>query len=413
MPYLSIQRTVHMTRSTELPQVVADREYEARLRGWGTFRSGVRLGGHEVFVVNFSELALLTDRIREQEAQVEALWRALPSVANQSYLVDLLSNELESTNTIEGVRSTRKEIGDALESAMSNDGAHRRFGEMAKLFMALSADDDGARSLPETLEDVRAIYDRVVSGELAEADRPDGDLFRAGPVYIDDPSTGRRIHAGVVPESEIKVALTQWLALMRNQEIPPLLRAVMCHFVFEYVHPFYDGNGRTGRFLLALQLRQALGVPTAVSISPAIEAGKDRYYKAFEEAQHPLNCCDASLFCRQMLRFVSDAQQHLVDDLTEKSARLGAASEALRRLCSERGYDETLMDILGFLTQKELFGVGVRRLTRGQMEQAGHMGRARVRNALARLESDGMVAHAGQRPARYFLAEEARRILLG
>ena len=76
MDYKSIRQTVHMSRSTETPETVAEREYRQRLNGWSTFRSGITLRGSELFVVNFRELATITDSIRDQENKVAELWNA-------------------------------------------------------------------------------------------------------------------------------------------------------------------------------------------------------------------------------------------------------------------------------------------------------------------------------------------------
>ena len=81
------------------------------------------------------------------------------------------------------------------------------------------------------------------------------------------------MHTGVVPESAIDDALVLMLSQGRDESIPRLIRAVAAHFIFEYTHPFYDGNGRTGRYLLALDLRQVIAPYASLALSATVGCG--------------------------------------------------------------------------------------------------------------------------------------------
>jgi Fic family protein len=64
-----------------------------------------------------------------------------------------------------------------------------------------------------------------------------------------------------------------------NETIDPLIKMAVSHYQFEAIHPFSDGNGRTGRILLLLQLKleQLLDIP-ALFLSEYIIKHKDKYY---------------------------------------------------------------------------------------------------------------------------------------
>lgn len=75
--------------------------------------------------------------------------------------------------------------------------------------------------------------------------------------------------------------LVDWMRVARSERIDPIVAAAMAHYQFEALHPFTDGNGRIGRYLIVLHLH-ALGVldePT-LTVSPWFEERRAAYYDA-------------------------------------------------------------------------------------------------------------------------------------
>ncbi|HKJ00433.1 MAG TPA: Fic family protein [bacterium] len=72
--------------------------------------------------------------------------------------------------------------------------------------------------------------------------------------------------------------LENFINSVDNLGLPPLIHAALMHYQFEAIHPFADGNGRVGRVLIPLMLKQmnAMQVPL-LYLSPYIEERKDEY----------------------------------------------------------------------------------------------------------------------------------------
>jgi Fic family protein len=76
----------------------------------------------------------------------------------------------------------------------------------------------------------------------------------------------------------VRDAMPAFFDLLR-EETEPAVRAVLGHFVFVYIHPYMEGNGRTGRFLMNVMMA-AGGYPWTV-----IPVGdRDAYVEALEKA---------------------------------------------------------------------------------------------------------------------------------
>lgn len=113
--------------------------------------------------------------------------------------------------------------------------------------------------------------------------------YRSGPVYI-----RRSMH--VPPNGEaVRDALPVFFELLA-EEIEPAVRVVLGHFIFVYVHPYTDGNGRMGRFLMNVMLA-ADGYPWVVV---PLER-RDAYMAALEQASVGGNIVPFAEFVAQLI----------------------------------------------------------------------------------------------------------------
>lgn len=387
-----------------------------RLEGDSTFRTGIVTPLGELFMVATRSIILQSESIAQTERTISQLWSSLPNVIQKDYVDDFIAEELLSTNEMEGIHSTKKEAETAVASAQltSNTGDAKsptphsqvRFGEFAKLYLNLT---DENTALPNTLDDLRDIYDRVTQGEIDADNVPDGLLFREKDVEIQR-GDGTPIHKGVRGETRIGSLLTSMLALGKSDEIPALFRAIMTHFVFEYVHPFYDGNGRTGRYLLALYLRQTLALPTVLSLARTISDDKNRYYKAFSESEDTLNCGELTFFVSTMLSFVEHAQHDLLFDLIVKAQESILIRTVQLRLTQQHQFNGNTSRLLLDIMQRALFDQG-RATSITEAAQRLALSSQTVRKACAALNDANLITITTRRPVRMMISQYLKNLL--
>ena len=201
-----------------------------------------------IFLCITKDMLLTMERINRLTVDLERIIKPIPPIGIQQFFMSCLREEILATNAIEGVHSTRKEVNDAIEQQdNSNDKYNIRLWGIVNKYSKLLN-----RELINftTCKDLRAFYDEFVLDEIIKADpsnRPDGIYFRKGPVSVNNGIES--IHEGVFPEDKIISCMETALNILNDKNMPILVRVGLYHYLFGYIHPFYDGNGRTSRFI--------------------------------------------------------------------------------------------------------------------------------------------------------------------
>lgn len=223
--------------------------------------------------------------VGEARAALAALDSTAARLPNPGLLrMPTLRREAQSTSELEGTYAPLADVLTADEDSpasaelveilnyvrMASFG-FERIAQGQSLSVPLLADLQGVLMRGTALESVSG---RVRDGQVVIGRRDGADAF-AFPVYAArfvPPPPGLALDAGVRD-------LVGWIDIDRTGAIDPVVAAAMSHYQFETLHPFRDGNGRVGRFLIVLHLLGAgvLGEPT-LSVSPWFESRRSQYY---------------------------------------------------------------------------------------------------------------------------------------
>lgn len=270
-----------------------------------------------LFYLPINELSLLQEKIFFNSKDILSLASLLPEVARKACIKDIMTNEINRTNGIEGVYSTKKEIYESMASTKTT----RYSGIINKYIQII---DNNITNI-NSPEEIRKIYDDIFSEDILKnpENQLDGKLFRKNKINI---SNGiRNIHTGDTTEENIISHLNDLINFMNIKEIPSLIKASIVHYYFEYIHPFYDGNGRFGRLLFSMYLARKIDIFTGLSLSYAIFSDKKTYSDLFLETSNVKNYGEVTFFIIGMLKFIIKGQESIIQMLKDKIEKLNFA----------------------------------------------------------------------------------------
>lgn len=262
------------------------------------------------------------------------------------YYKQLMFEELRSTNEIEGVNSTKEEL---VAASTSKDRLSRFYFITNKYQKLLK---DGAETFND-LKDFRKVYDQLMTNEISEDKFPDGELFRKKEVFVfkGDGST-KPVHSPFKEEKDIIKHLNLLIKFMNSDEIPLIIKIAISHYYFEYIHPFYDGNGRMGRYIASSMLYDVDPL-VSMKLSSVIKNNVKRYLSSFADMTNGYNRGDATLFVNFFMDMVLEASSEIDEDLEKIQVsflKLGKYIEA--NLIGK--YDEYTINTFSILVQAKI-----------------------------------------------------------
>ncbi|QCB95270.1 Fic family protein [Cellulomonas shaoxiangyii] len=298
--------------------------------------------------------------------------------ATTSFAALLLRTEAASSSRIENLTSSPKAIAMAELGRKGRANADEIVANVTAMTQALA----GARRLDGAA--ILAMHRALMVGHMPAA----AGRWRDQQVWIGGTSRSPHGATFVAPVHErVPAAIDDLVAFMARDDVPLLAQAALTHAQLESVHPFPDGNGRTGRALLHAQLRHGgLTREAIVPVSAGLLVDTGRYFDALTlyrsgdvepivtevaEAVFP-----ALASSRRLIADVTTARAAWGDRIR---ARRGAAAWALADLVTTRPVVDTRLaaQALGVSTVNAQLAID-RLVEDGVLEQVGNGARDRV-----------------------------------
>ncbi len=224
-------------------------------------------------------------------AELKGLCEALP---NRAILLDTLSiQEAKDSSEIENIITTHDELYAYDKSGPSSPAAKEVQNYIAALRVG---SEEVAQSGLIRLNTILRVQEQVEQNNAG---------FRKLPgTVLKNQTSGEVVYEPPQDPAVIEKLMTDLVALIHaDDSLDPLLRMAVAHHQFESIHPFYDGNGRTGRILnlLVLQREGLLDLPV-LYLSRYITSTKREYYRLLQTTRETR---DWVAWCTYLLKGVA------------------------------------------------------------------------------------------------------------
>ena len=270
----------------------------------------------------FNDYDLKTSRILESLNEASRALAELKgfasSIPNQHILINAITiNEAKDSSAIENIVTTHDSIYKVLtQSGFKEAAAKEVVDYRSAIWHGYEIINEKGFISTNILVEIQAIIEPNKTG-----------IRKTPGTNLVNSITGKVIYTPPQQESEIRDLLKNLEDYINNFDdgIDPLIKMALIHYQFESIHPFYDGNGRTGRILnvLYLVLNKLIYSPI-LYLSNYINKNKSDYYKLFNEFRENNNYEDWIIY---ILKGIEETSKNTIELIKQIQSEMESYKE--------------------------------------------------------------------------------------
>ena len=231
-------------------------------------------------------------------------------IPNQAILINsLILQEAKDSSEIENIITTHDELYQSSLDISNISHATKEVQSYSRaLLKGFDLVKDNSLLLTRHIVDIQ----QELEGNVAGIRKQSGTVLK-------NQATGEVIHTPPQEESTIRKLLDNLEQYINtNDGIDPLIKMAIIHYQFETIHPFYDGNGRTGRIIniLYLVLNELLDLPI-LYLSSYIIKHKADYYRLLQEVRTKGSWEEWIIYMLEGIEQTATKQVQLINDIKE------------------------------------------------------------------------------------------------
>ena len=249
--------------------------------------------------------------INKSQVELDMLFNSFDEFIKNQIIKELIIDEIKQTNEIENIITTHKDLYSSLEKIKTRKN-NKKLSTIIEGYKYLLTN----KITIKNNQDIKSIYDKVFISSISKKDYPDGKYYRNNMVFI---SNGlETIHKGDLNENEIIKDMEAFFKIYNSSDIDTYIKCFISHFIFETIHPYYDCNGRFGRLLMSIKIKEELESVTSLLISSSINKNKSKYYKLLESSRNAFQHGFLNNYVYNMLKITNEEINKKIKEYSNK-----------------------------------------------------------------------------------------------